>query len=266
MENTKAKIILIVVLILLLLGCLSFVIWQHVQIKQLSSKYLENEKDVNTPVIDVNKGNEEQEIELEDVKSEYSYIVEHAINKKQPRVAWSECANEYLHINVVAPKININTENVSLVNQEIVDKYSNMSVDTAKGGYNIEVNYTYKHVPSRDLLFVLITERYQALCATGSVRYQTYIYNTKKDEFLNLEQLLELYNITKSDLIDSANDKLIEHITGGTFMDIDEQELQNYKNRVVDVVNNNEIEVLDLDDERLEIYFPVDIEGLKINI
>lgn len=266
MENTKAKKILIIILIILLLICVGFLTWQHIQIKKLSENMENVQNGNNSSVSDENVEQGKEEVELEDVKSEYSYVVEHAINKNQPRASWSECGNEYLHINVVAPKININTENVKLVNQEIFDRYNNMSIDTTKGGYNIEINYTYKYVPSRNLLFVLITERYEALCATGNIKYNAYIYNTKNDKFLTLEELLELYNITKNDLIDEANNNLIEHISGGTYQDVATEQLTDYKERIENIVRNQEMTVMDLENERLEIYFPVDLEGLRINI
>ena len=238
--------------------------WQYVQIKKVSNVLVKNEYEPITAVTIEKEEQVEKEIMLEDAKSEYSYIVENAINKKQPRAAWSECGNEYMYINIVAPKINIDTDNVNNVNNEIINKYSNMSIDTTKGGYNINVSYIYKHIPSRNLLFVLITERYEALCATGSIKYQTYIYDTKNDEFFNFEKLLQLYNITKNDLQLKAYEGLSEHI--GFEDSSHSEELESYKNRVDDIINNEEMSVLDIEEDRLEISFPVDLAGMIVKI
>lgn len=256
MENTKAKILLIVVLITLLLVCLGAIVWQCIGAKDVSSGQSNNTQQVGN--VNQDSTNKESEVLLEDVKTKYNYVVETAINKSQPRAAWSECGNEYLHIDVVAPKINIDTDNVSRINKQIIDKYSNLSIDTSKGGYNIDVSYTYKHLPSEEMLFVLITERYQSVCATGNVSYETYIYNIDTDRFLTLNEVLELYNITKNDLKEMAYENIDS--------DMDVDSLVDYKTRVDEIISNGEITVLDIDTDRLKLYLPVDLAGLTIEI
>ena len=118
--------------------------------------------------------------------------------------------NEYfdpdtLYHKVVVPKILMETEVTSKINDEIYNSYSKYIEDVKNNGksymtYEIDIDYTYKI--KNDILFILIKQNINSSKLTSSEEYKIYYYDIKNDKELNTEDICALFNITNSNVDD----------------------------------------------------------------
>ena len=151
-------------------------------------------------VINTNKGdainnssNEQNGVSQEEVKVEekveYKPLVETAIEKVAEKTVKEDCeGNTITKIDIKAPKINIDTENVKKVNDEIL-KYANEDINKYNEResamiHDVNMKYTYKYDSSVNALLLTLEQFYSTSCATGGYTLNTYLYDIKKDKFL----------------------------------------------------------------------------------
>ena len=120
--------------------------------------------------------------------------------------------NEYfdpttLYHKVEVPKILIETEVTSKMNEEIYNNYSKYIEDVKNNGkayvtYEIDIDYNYK--VKNDILFILVKQSMNSSKLTSSEEYDVYYYDIKNDKELTTEDICTLFNITNSNADDTS--------------------------------------------------------------
>lgn len=268
MENTKAKKLLIGVLLVLLVVCLGVIVWQYISLNLKDSNVTNNTASENSQEINIIQN----ETTNKETVVEYVSLVTDRINKYNKKAGKENCGDRDmdLYLKVRIPQINIDATNAKKLNNEIYEKYKeydndNYTISSNKGGRDIDISYTYKYEPEKSIILIIIKNKILAHCATGGMYYDSYVYDTKNDKVLTVDDLLNLYDISeesKQDFIDSA----IIDVVGTDDDDYTKERISEYKSRIADMENKRkyEIEVIDVCNDSFVLWYPAYLEGLSV--
>ena len=265
MENTKAKKVLIVVLIILLLACLGVIVYQYLKLNN-TNKEIANSTTTDTTQKETGTTNTTttEESNKTTEKVVVKRLVDDALNKVNNNAGKSACPDvgAELYLRVRAPKINIDTETVKKFNKEIYEKYNNLTNSTYKNIYSIKVTYSYRYIPEKDLLFIKIKESGATECATGTTKYDSYVYDVKNDKFLTVSDILKIYNISESKKDEIVNETLEE-----LYKDYeDKDQIKEYKAKIKEIEKEKTMDLFDLDTNRIELYYRINLPGMIVRI
>lgn len=284
MENTKAKKLIIVVLLVLLITCLAVIVWQYVRLNSQDSSVTNNTTTGNsqgtnaniTPDVITNNNitNTSKETSNKETVVKYVSLVTDKINKYNKSAGKENCADRDmdLYLKVRIPQINVDATNAKKLNNEIYEKYKeydddNYTINSNKGGYDIDISYTYKYAPEKNILFIQIIEKYIAHCASGGVVYNSYAYDMKNDKVLTIDELLKLYGISeekKQEMIDIEFNEFVENESS-------KEQISEYKTRLEKIEKNeadetNEI-IRDISNDTIKLFYRLNaFEGLEIEL
>lgn len=236
MKNTKAKNIVITILIILLLCCLGFIVWQYIKIQ---------EKDVIL--------SEKPEVQVQENKVEYKNIVETAIEKHDVKTSEEFACMDSdgtVKLDMVLPKININTETVNNINkkiEELAKREQNNYKEINRDGI-LNISYSYKHIVNKNVLIVYIENEWNTECASGSYELTSYAYDINKDKVLTVKD----FDITDDDLKEGIK----------YYLEDNEDEYR--EEMLYDCIKNNEYYITDIKDYKIELSFATPYEDIRI--
>lgn len=220
---------------------------------------------INTNKGDVinNSSNEQNGVSQEEVKVEekveYRPLVETAMEKGDKRKVEPGCldSDNIASINLRLPKINIDTENVKKINNEILN-YANDELEGFKEWTKLlyeYVSYTYKYIAGRDMLLVVITESIAAECSSGGRNFMSYVYDIKNDKFLTVND----FGITDKDLKENAYYEA-EKMYGEDW----ESDRENEKEMIDSSIANKHYKIINVDQDEIEIDFDIPFEDFRV--
>lgn len=209
-----------------------------------------------------------EEVKVEE-KVEYRPIVETAMEKVAEKTVKEDCeGNTITKIDIKAPKINIDTENVKKVNEEIL-KYANEDISEYNEResamiHDVNMKYTYKYDSSVNALLLTLEQFYSTSCATGGYKLNTYLYDIKKDKFLTPMDL----GITDKELKEEAYRKIAHRAEEQYFEDSIEESVKMDKENLDECISAKTYKIVDIVKQyghtTITVYFPIDLDGLEV--
>lgn len=160
---------------------------------------------------------ESDEINNNDNNTNYTNLVTDAYNKE---VSWnlpesvSPNNNDTITNSVILPKLNINNENATKLNQKILDNYKDIIKIIDNNSYTNEMEgrtankISYEYMINDNIVYMIIYEGNFVYYGSGSETYKGYYYDLKNNVELSAEDICKKYNITVEDInkkIDSEN-------------------------------------------------------------
>ena len=191
LQNKKILISIIVgvIVIIAIIGAV-IIIAEREEIS--NNVVIEKENEVDLEKLEMDFRNSFSQMEYTENKEEGAVYVVYQLEQKEE--------NMY-DVNVKLPQISAETEVTKEINNKIVNTYGKKLLDILQGSeeytlYNVE----YVTYINENILSLVIKGTLKEGSNPQRVTLETYNYDMEKDEIVNLEEMLELKQIEKSDL------------------------------------------------------------------
>ena len=189
---------LVIILVIAVLGLTGFIVYDKVLKKEKTDPSVEN-----------NRGDNESTVTVSDYF--YGSYDRKSFNVESKCIVDSESGPVYGKDSVRIPKIDSEKPGAKEINNLIVEqfgKYTKLdeSLDWGRMEGNVSTSITidYDYKISNGYLSILVSYSAGASCMTGSYYNSSFVYDINNDKYLKNADLLNVYNVSKTDLIEKT--------------------------------------------------------------
>lgn len=163
-----------------------------------------NENAVNNDITEDTNVQEKPQID-------YKNIVSNGIVERKDVGICCEFDNVMQYYNITLPKINLQTDIATKLNQEFNKKYDEI-IKAYSGGNkrmlgSTDITYNWSYVNKLDMLYISVTDWLRTGHATGGLTQIDYFYDMKNEKLLSKSEFLEKVNVS----VDSIEQKFKEN-------------------------------------------------------